>query len=105
MSLQTDLNSIFAITYLTIGIVYGLFLYGFSWTWAMYPQTNELPWLDRCIISFGISLTLQPLIIYLLHVTILLAPSLEGVWFIDLTTTVITIIVYAVRRQSLHHRS
>lgn len=105
MSLHTDLTSLFSIIYLVVGLGYGLFLYGFSWTWALYPDKQALPLLDRCIISVGISLTLQPLILYLLHLTIQLAPSLVAVWFIDLITTVITVIIYAIRRQSLHHHS
>lgn len=80
-------------------LIYLVFGFGFCWTWAFFPGQRELSWLERCCLSIGLSFSLQPLFIFLLHFvthTFIVDP---GLYLAEALLSIIPLLIYAYRRR------
>jgi len=68
------------------GSIYVLFLPGFALSWAFFPQKNEIDWIERIALSFGLSIAVVPLVVFNLNYLFGVNINLQNI-------TVVTIII------------
>ncbi|MCD6092673.1 MAG: DUF1616 domain-containing protein [Candidatus Aenigmarchaeota archaeon] len=49
------------------GSIFVLFLPGFALSWAFFPKKDEVDWIERIALSFGLSIALVPLSVFYLN--------------------------------------
>lgn len=66
------------------GFVMVLFIPGYAATWALFPDDKEIDWIERIALSFGLSISLVVLTIFVLNYALKIP--------INLTSSVLTIL-------------
>lgn len=95
---ETNIN-INNILQIFFGITYIFFLYGFIWSWAIFPQHKALSWLDRCIVSVALSFILAPLLIFIAHRSFNLPITDVYVALCLLVSNILALIIYWMRSE------
>jgi len=52
---------------IVLGAVFVLFIPGFTWSFAFFPKKDEIDWIERIALSFGLSIALVPLLVFYLN--------------------------------------
>lgn len=52
---------------IVFGSIFELFLPGFVLTWLFFPKKNEIDWLERIALAFGLSIVIVPLTVFYLN--------------------------------------
>ncbi|MBD3206688.1 DUF1616 domain-containing protein [Candidatus Bathyarchaeota archaeon] len=93
---------IFAIIYQTLALMYLFFIPGFAASWIIHPHWNDVDFIERLALSFGLSLVLVILTSILLY-------SLSGVlinsinnFFITFLITISCVLIVVIRNEKLN---
>lgn len=49
---------------IVLGSVFVLFIPGLIWSFAFFPKKDEIDWIERIALSFGLSIALVPLVVF-----------------------------------------
>lgn len=95
---ETALN-INSILQICIGMFYIIFIYGFIWSWAIFPQPKSLSRIDRCIVSIGLSFIIAPSLIFIAHRSFHLPITDVAVTLCLLSSNMLALIICWMRRE------
>ncbi|HID43256.1 MAG TPA: DUF1616 domain-containing protein [Archaeoglobaceae archaeon] len=73
-----------------IGGSFVLFIPGFAWSYLFFKQ-NEIDWIERIAISFGLSIALVPLVMFWLYYVFRI-----GLNFVNVTVVILVLILIPV---------
>lgn len=65
--------------------IFVLFLPGFVWSFVLFPRKNEIDWIERIVLSFGLSIAIVPIMIFYIN-------RMTGVKINILNNTIIIVI-------------
>ena len=82
---------------IVFGSIFVLFLPGFVLSWLFFPQKNEIDWIERIALSFGLSIAVVPLIVFYLNFLFGVKINIQNVAGIIATIIVIGYLGYLER--------
>ena len=82
------------------GFIYVLFLPGYTATWALFPEKNEIDWIERTALSMALSLALSVLPVMLLNYWPGIPVTALNVFLIILAVTTIMALTALFRRKN-----
>ena len=92
---------VFLVLRTLFGAIFVLFIPGFAWSFVFFGK-DEIDWIERIALSFGLSIALVPLTIFwlnfLFHVKITLINS-----FIVVLTLILMPVVYLLLQRVITH--
>lgn len=90
--------TIWIVLYSVIGIFMSIFLFGYVWTWAIWPDRTEASSLQRVSLGFGLSILLQPLLWFVLYTFFRVPLSDVYIYLVQFISLIIALTIYAIRR-------
>lgn len=82
---------------IVFGSIFVLFLPGFVLSWLFFPQKNEIDWIERIALSFGLSIAVVPLAVFYLNFLFGVKINIQNVASIIATIIVIGYLGYLER--------
>jgi uncharacterized membrane protein len=88
-----------------LGSVFILFLPGFSLSYALFPKKDEIDWIERLALSFGLSIAVIPLLVFYSNFIFGIKINLVTVSLIVVLTTFAGYLAYFKRKTSPLHKA
>lgn len=88
---------IFEILNIFIRSIFTLFIPGFVLSWALFPERYKIDYLERIVMSFGLSLGVVYLIVFYLNFLFGIKINFQNTMLIIIAITIIGCISYIVR--------
>jgi uncharacterized membrane protein len=88
-----------------LGSVFVLFLPGFSLSYALFPKKDEIDWIERIALSFGLSIAVIPLLVFYSNFLFGIKINIVTVSLIVVLTTFAGYFAYFKRKNSHVHKA
>lgn len=87
------------------GSIFVLFLPGFVLSWIFFPDKNEIDWIERAALAFGLSIAVVPLAVFYLNYLFGVKINIQNVAVIITTIIIIGYLGYLERTKKSMSRS
>lgn len=86
----------FEVFRIVFGSFYVLFLPGFAWSWVFFGR-DEIDWIERIALSFGLSIALVPLTVFWLNFFFEMRINLGNSFLVILVLTILAATIYFIK--------